>query len=249
MRTYLLTFAFLSSVFPLSAEVREWKNSDGTQSFKGDYVSQDQKNVTIRRADGKVFTLEILRLSDIDRQFVAKQQEGASEEAIAPDPNAVFDNLCFGDSRAKVTEKLKQSKMLEAGIGDAFMGRTGLNGVYRTRKKIGGLQCELYFDWTGGDTLKEISVQTQSVPKDVYVNRLKGTWEELAEILTTLHGKPVQAGGFPKLEDLNSDTFLPSHLWKLKGGTALLGSTKQGATCMVIVRFTTKKIEPVELGP
>lgn len=249
MRPYLLAFAFLSSVFPLSAEVREWKNADGSQSFKGDYVSQDQKNVTIRRADGKVFTIEILRLSDIDRQFVAKQPGGQNEEAAQPDPNAVFDNLCFGDSRAEVTAKLKSSKMLEQGVGEAFMGRTGLNGVYRTRKKIGGLQCELYFDWTGGDTLKEISIQTQAVPTDVYVNRLKGTWEELAEILTTLHGKPVQAGEFPKLADLNSDTFMPSHLWKVKGGTALLGATKQGATCMVIVRFTTKKIEPVELGP
>ena len=249
MRNSILTIAFLASIFPLSAESREWKNADGSQSFSGDYVSQDQKNVTIRRHDGKVFTVEILRLSDLDRQFVATQSGGKSEPVALPDPDAVFDNLCFGDSRDEVAQKLKDSKMLEAGVGEAFMGRTGLNGTYRTRKKIGGLQCELYFDWTGGGTLKEISVQTQSVPKDVYVNRLKATWEELAEILTTLHGKPVQSGPFPKAEDLDGDTFMPSHLWKVKGGSALLGTSKQGATCMIVVRFTTKKIQPVELGP
>lgn len=249
MRAPLLTLAFLTTVLPLFAESREWKNADGTQSFSGDFVSKDQKNVTIRRSDGKVFTIELLRLSDVDRQWLSTQEGGTVESQTAPDPDAVFDNLCFGDSREEVTKKLKESKMLEAGIGEQFMGRTGLNGTYRTRKKIGGLQCELYFDWTGGNTLKEISIQTQSVPKDLYVNRLKGTWEELAELLTTLHGKPVQAGEFPRVQDLDGDSFLPSHLWKVKGGSALLGTTKQGATCMIVVRFTTKKIEPVEVGP
>lgn len=248
MRAYLLSFALLASTLPLLAEPREWKNSDGTQSFSGEFVSKDEKTVTIRRADGKVFAVELARLSNSDRTWVSTHAS-KGEPVTPPDPDAVFDNLCFGDSREEVTKKLKESKMLEAGVGEVFMGRTGLNGTYRTRKKIGGLQCELYFDWTGAGTLKEISLQTQSVPKEVYVNRLKGTWEELATLLTTLHGKPLQASAFPKVEELTSDTFLPSHLWKLKGGSALLGTTKQGATCMIVVRFTTKKIEPVELGP
>ena len=249
MRAYLLSIARLASTLPLPAETRQWKNSDGTQSFSGEYVSKNEKTVTIRRADGKVFAVELTRLSNSDRTWVSTQAAAPAEPGTPQDPDAVFDNLCFGDSREEVTKKLKESKMLEAGVGEVFMGRTGLNGTYRTRKKIGGLQCELYFDWTGAGTLKEISLQTQSVPKEVYVNRLKGTWEELATLLTTLHGKPLQASDFPKAEELTSDTFLPSHLWKLKGGSALLGTTKQGATCMIVVRFTTKKIEPVVLGP
>lgn len=251
MRHSLLTLVALTMAAPLFAESRQWKNADGTQSFSGEYVSKIEQRVTIRRDDGKTFEIDIARLSELDRTWIANYIAGedAKTKPAEPDPNAVFDNLCFGDSKAKVTQKLKESKMLEAGIGEVFQGRTGLNGTYRTRKKIGGLQCELYFDWTGAGTLREISLQTQSVPKEVYVNRLKTTWEELSELLTTLHGKPVQAGDFPKVEDLESDTFLPSHLWKVKGGSALLGATKQGATCMVIVRFTTKKIEPVELGP
>ncbi len=249
MRASFLTLAFLAAACPLFAESREWKNADGSQSFHGEYVSHDEHAVTIRRNDGKVFTVDLARLSEGDRGWLSGRANGGAAPASAPDPDAVFDNLSFGDSRAEVTKKLKESKMLEAGVGEAFMGRTGLNGTYRTRQKIGGLQCELYFDWTGAGTLREISLQTQAVPKDLYVNRLKGTWEELAALLTTLHGKPMQSGEFPRVEDLDGDTFLPSHLWKVKGGSALLGTTRQGATCMIVVRFTTKKIEPVLLGP
>lgn len=249
MRASSVMLAFFAAASPLFAESREWKNADGSQSFHGEYVSQDERAVTIKRSDGKVFSVELGRLSEADRTWLSAQVNGGEAAVSEPDPDAVFDNLSFGDSRTEVTRKLKESKMLEAGVGEAFMGRTGLNGTYRTRKKIGGLQCELYFDWTGAGTLREISLQTQAVPKDLYVNRLKATWEELAALLTTLHGKPVQAGAFPKVEDLNGDTFLPSHLWKVKGGSALLGTTRQGATCMIVVRFTTKKIEPVQLGP
>jgi len=128
------------------------------------------------------------------------------------------------------------------------MGRAGLNGIYRTRKQIGGLHCELYFDWTAGDTLKEVSLQTQTVPKNVYVNRLKATWEELAELLTALHGKPVQAGAFPGPESLQKGVLVPSHLWALpNGGSALLGTSLEGDTVMIVVRFTSQKIRPVAL--
>lgn len=249
MRAYLLTLALLTAGSPLFADSRNWKNADGSQTFSGEYVSKDDKNVTIRRADGKVFTLELMRLSDADRTWISNQSSGEKQASEnTPDPKAVFDTLCFGDTKEEVTKKLKESKMVEAGLDETLQGRVGLNGTYRTRKKIGGLQCSLFFDWTGGGTLKEISLQTDSVPQDVYVNRLKATWEELAQLLTTLHGKPKQQGPLPRVAELTDGALIPSHLWELKnGGSALLGTSKEGATCMVVVRFTNKKIAPVEL--
>lgn len=251
----LLGFALLGlAATPLSAEMREWKSADGTQSFDGEYVSHDSKKVTIKRKDGKVFSLELERLNNADKIWLSDKPatETPGEKAAAEtidESKTVFDTLCFGDKREVVTKKLKESSFVEATMDEVMMGRTGLNGVFRTRKQIGGLHCELYFDFNGSGSLKEISLQTQTVPKDVYVNRLKATWAELAELLTALNGKPVQAGAFPAVNTLRQDVLIPSHLWKLPaGGSALLGtSLEAGDKVMIVVRFTTDPIRPVEV--
>jgi hypothetical protein len=237
-------------------ETRDWKSADGLQSFSGEYVSHTETKVTIRRTDGKIFTLDLERLNDADKIWLTGKP--TTNEAVATiategepaeaDPKAVFDTLCLGDKRDVVVKKLKASKLVETEVDDVLMGRVGLNGIYRTRQQIGGLHCELYFDWTGADTLKEVSLQTQAVPKGVYVNRLKATWEELAELLTALHGKPIQAGAFPGPASLQKGVLVPSHLWKLaNGGSALLGTSLEGDTVMIVVRFTSQKIRPVAL--
>ncbi len=174
MRSLILTF-LISSAALLHAESRTWKSSDGTQSFTGDYVTHDAKRVTIRRADGRVFTLELTKLHEADKTWLStKQVPGRKDAEPLPDPNAVFDTLCFGDPRADVTKKLKESKIVEAGLDETFLGRVGLNGTYRTRKQIGGLHCELYFDWSAGGNLSEVSLQTQGVDRTAYAGRLKG---------------------------------------------------------------------------
>ena len=122
-----------------------------------------------------------------------KQVPGRKDAEPLPDPNAVFDTLCFGDPRADVIKKLKESKIVEAGLDETFLGRVGLNGTYRTRKQIGGLHCDLYFDWSAGGNLTEVSLQTQGVDRSSYAGRLKENWAELAELLTMLHGKPLAA--------------------------------------------------------
>lgn len=246
MRFLLLTI-FTSCISLLHAETRVWKSSDGNQSFSGTYVSHDSKRVTIRRADGQVFTFDVSRLNAADKTWLAsKPVAGKKEAEPLPDPNAVFDTLCFGDSRADVIKKLKASKVVEGGLDETFMGRTGMNGIYRTRQKIGGLQCDLYFDWSPGNNLKEVSLQTQTVETTSYDSLLKENWEQLEQLLTMLHGNPVQNASFPNLDDLQNDLFLASHLWRLEGGgSALLGTSMQGGKVMVVVRFTTERIDPV----
>jgi hypothetical protein len=246
MRSLILTF-LISSTALIHAESRTWKSSDGAQSFTGDYVTHDAKRVTIRRADGRVFTLELTKLHEADKTWLAtKQVPGRKNAEPLPDPNAVFDTLCFGDPRADVMKKLKESKIVEAGLDETFLGRVGLNGTYRTRKQIGGLHCDLYFDWSAGGNLTEVSLQTQGVDRSSYAGRLKENWAELAELLTMLHGKPLQHADFPPLDDLQDDLFLASHLWRLEGGgSALLGTSMQGGKCLVVVRFTQERINPV----
>lgn len=242
MRPVLLTLLIACTASPLAAESRKWRSADGNGAFSGEYVSHDDKQVTIRRDDGKLFEVEFAKLHADDTAWV--KSRGAKDESL-PDPKAVFDTLCFGDGIETVKRKLKASKAVETSLDDTYLGRTGINGIYRTRQKIGGLHCELFFDWSPSDTLTEVVLQTQGQAADAYPGNLKETWTQLAELLGALHGKPVTAGAYPGIKQVKDDMFLPSHLWKLaSGGSALLGVSMQGGRYLVVVRFTKEKVEP-----
>jgi hypothetical protein len=171
----------------------------------------------------------------------------ASSEAAAPS-KAVFDQLMFGDTRAQVLAKLKASKIVELTVTEAFLGRTGLNGVFRTRKKIGGLDASLYFDWTGDDKLKEVTLQTETVPLADYQAKIAPSWKEFVSLLTTLYGQPAQKGTLPNPSSLGDGSFTPSHLWLLEsGGSALLGTARDGNKFQLVVRFTQRNVATVSV--
>lgn len=239
----------LACIGLLHGESRTWTSADGSASFKGEFISHDTKKVTIRRSDGETFTFSMVKLSEEDRNWLAKRNSSLNEGIeAAPDPRAVFDTLCFGDSRKQVEAKLKASKLVETLVDDTFFGRFGLNGTFRTKEKIGGLYCELFFDWTNGGNLKEISLQTQPQDAGTYEDLLRNNWNHLSELLVMLHGKPLQHNGYPDQDDLQNDAFLGTHLWRLEGGgSALLGTSMQANKYIVMVRFTTEKIDPVRI--
>ena len=161
---------------------------------------------------------------------------------------AVFDQLVFGESRDKVLAKLKASKFVEMTLDETYIGRTGLNGIFRTRKKIGGLDASLFFEWTDGGTLKELTLQTETLPAASYKTRIEPSWKEFVNLLTTLYDKPVQQGSLPRPESLTDGAFSPSHLWALDaGGSVLLGTARDGEQFQLVVRFTQKQIKPVAL--
>lgn len=231
----------------LHAESRGWNSATGDGAFSGEFISHDTQLVTIRRENGTLSTFKIEKLSKDDRNWLAtKESIVAANDEPAPDPNAVFDTLCFGDSRKEVEKKLKASNNVEPLIDETFFGRFGLNGTFRTTQKIGGLYCELFFDWSKGGKMKEVSLQTQPKDTGTYDDLLRKNWNQLAELLTMLHGKPLQRAGYPERDDLQNDLFLGSHIWRLEGGgTAMLGTSMQANLYMVVIRFTTEKIEPV----
>lgn len=237
----------LVATLPLHAESRLWRNADGSASFRGEYLSQDQGKVSIRRSDDRVFTVEILELHTEDQRWLADRNPGeAPGGRPAADPAAVFDTLRFGDTRKVVEEKLRKSEFVETTVDATFFGRLGLNGSFRTRRQIGGLHCELFFDWTPEGALDEITLQTQPLGPESYDSSLKDNWSELIKVLSQLHGKPLQTGKYPGQDKLRNDLFLASHLWRLEtGGSALLGTSMQADRYLVVVRFTTEKLEPV----
>jgi hypothetical protein len=237
-------------VLPLDAAPRTWKSADGARTFQGELLKRDPRHVTIRRADGQVFTMEATKLHPDDLLWLNQKHPLAGNKPAepVPDESAVFDTLHFGDDRKTVEEKLKASKAVELSMDETFLGRFGLNGTFRTRQRIGNLHCLLYFDWSEGGRMREVSLQSEPLAGSSYGSRIQESWKQLIELLTTLNGKPLQNADFPKQSDLADGLFLASHLWRLEGGgSALLGTACEGNEFMVVVRFTQDAIQPVRV--
>lgn len=64
--------ALLALLFTASVNARTWTDTQG-RSLEADYVSATPAEVTLRRADGRTFTLALTLLSLADRDFVTQQ--------------------------------------------------------------------------------------------------------------------------------------------------------------------------------
>ena len=158
----------------------------------------------------------------------------------------MFDQLAFGDTRAQVLEKLKASKFVEMTTDEVFLARVGLNGTFRTRKQIGGLDASLSFDWTDEGGLKEVTLQTAGLPANELEARIIPCWKEFIQLLTMLHGKPVHATPRLELAPIPDGGMCATHLWNLENsGTAMLGAAREHDQYSVAVRFTRENIQPV----
>lgn len=258
----LLFFLSLLCWSPLHAEPRKWRSKDGSKFIVAELVKQDALTVTVKRVDGKIFTLGKNDLHPDDAAFLKKfptsptpssnppSQTSATKSIPAADDQAVFDTLKLGDSRQTVMTKIKASKLLELTVDEVYLGRFGLNGSYRTKQTIGGLKCLLFFAWDEKNCLQELSLQTQPLALSSYDSSIKDTWKELTQLMTQLHGKPLQDAPYPLASELPIDSSLSSHLWRLNsGGSALLGTSRTAEGYMVSIRFTTEHIEPIKISP
>lgn len=229
------------------AEMRPWKSADGTRSLQGDFVKRTTTTVTIKTDAGKELVIQLSKLHPDESQWLDARHSLKSGPP-APDPTAFFDNLTFRDTRTTTEAKLKVSKLVEMTTDEAFIGRSGLNGIFRTRQKIGTLDGFLYFDWTSTGRLKELNLQTEPRPNTAYNTELEPSWKKFVELLTTLYGKPVQNGPLPPIASLTDGAFSPSHLWNIKtGGCALLGTARTGTVFQVVVRFSERNPQLMEL--
>ncbi len=247
---FLITAAISSSVF---AEMRPWKRADGLKSVQGEFVHRNAATVTIRLETGKEFTLEISKLHADDAKWLETNHtlnppKPSEPEETKPDPAAVFDTLVFGDHRDVVLKKLKTSKVVEMTMDETFIGRSGMNGIFYTRQPIGKVKASLYFEWNDDDRLKELTLQTDLLPDTEYKSELEPTWAAFVELMSSIYGKPAQRGPLPAMASLADGTFSPSHLWNLdSGGAALLGTARDAKRYQLVVRFTQKKIQPVQI--
>lgn len=236
---------FIASALSAAAAPREWKNADGSRSVQGKFVSRDAAGVNILRAqDHKQITIPLAKLHPDDRTWLNANHPLPGTEPSPP--SAVFDKLQFGDKRSQVLEKLKTSKFVESTVAETLFGRTGFNDVFRTRNKIGGLDAMLYFDWDKNGGLREITLHTPSLPAGALDDRLVPCWKDFIELLTNLHGRPVNANTKLDIAPLKDGGMIGTHLWKLENnGSVLLGASREGDQFQISVRLTTEDIKPI----
>ncbi len=238
-------FIFLM-IFSLAGaeEFRIWSSPDKTKTFEAEFVSQKQDRVTMRLTNHKIITMEMSKLHIDDQAWIKENHPTESDGTVNKtvrkiDENAIFDTVVFGDNRETVTKKLYESKFVTATVDPTFIGRTGLNNVFVTRDKIGGLTCSLTFNWSPEGNLIECTLQTEDKSDLEYSSDLKKSWLEFEKLLISIYGKPKSFTEMPKASDLKDDQIHASHSWRLnQGGSVLLGSAKMDGCYHVVVRFT-----------
>jgi len=97
-RRPLLRLLLLALTLPLTAAPRTWKEPEGVRTFQGEFISRDAKGVTIRRSDGRQFTLANDRLHPDDAKWLDATHPlpGGKPAATPNDPNPIFEPPHFG---------------------------------------------------------------------------------------------------------------------------------------------------------
>jgi hypothetical protein len=230
----------LCAALPLSAAPRVWKSADGDRTVRAEFVRRDAETITLKRSDNREVTIELDKLHADDRRWLELNHPVA--RPVEAPPNAVFDHLVFGDTRAQVLDKLRKSKAVEMIVDERFIARFGLNGIFRTTEKIGGQPALLFFDWSDEGTLTEVSLQTEVRPAHQYEAGLKPFWEAMRDLLTNLNGPPRVKGTAPALERIEINSMLATHVWDLKPeGCLLLGTARQDDGYLVVARFSRER--------
>lgn len=239
-----LALASAAAILCSSLFAKTWRNTDGSRTFEGDFISHNGSDVTIRNTEGEDLTFPITRLHPDDQQWVRKKP-GDPDAALEPDNNAAFETLHFGDDRKTVIAKLKHSQIVTSGVVEELSGRTGLNGMFHTKEKIGGFTYSLFFGWNSQDKLNEVVLRSEPANESAYLNDFRATWREIVSLMSMLHGNPIVDTEYPERDVLQEGMAMNSHLWRLEsGGSALVGIGMEHGKFILTATITQKHIKP-----
>jgi predicted esterase len=131
MNMHRIIFALLALAAPLNA--RLWTLTD-QRTFEADYVSATTTHVSVKVKDGRVVPVELARLSQADRDFIAQQLP--ANPAPAPAPTTPPATL----------KPATPAPSLATGKASALKGPYAehITGDWKLFEGKGGLQCMLY---------------------------------------------------------------------------------------------------------
>jgi hypothetical protein len=211
-------------------------------------VKRDAQGLTIMKKDLRNLVIPYNKLDPADLRWLDEHHplSGSPRPSSSARPRSpstgVIDELRFGDTRSEVVAKLRRSPIFESTVAETFMGRTGLNGVFRTKQTVGGIHCLLDFDWDHQDGLSEITLKTEPKEPTAWETSLQPCMAEFVTLITSLHGTPLVANKTVNLGTLQEGDMMANYLWNLEPrGSILLGPAKQDGHLHVAVRFTFKR--------
>lgn len=206
----LLTLLGLASA--ASAEARTWTDTKG-RTIEGDYLSATSADVTLRRSDGRTFTLPLTLLSPADRKFV-DQQAKPTASAPALDYNEfntllglplLVDGTLWDDEPATVALRLNlplegKTKLFEGYRGYARepFSMLGAEAHMLSLQAAGGRLTTLHIQFTNrGDYPAFKNRETVFAPSK---SELKAFEEALEHDFDTLTAALTAKLGEPKRE-------------------------------------------------
>lgn len=220
-------------------------NTEG-KTVEGEFISRTANDVTIQLQNKTKATFPLEKLHPNDRFWLETKHPLNAQKT--ENFIGIFDQLSFGDNHKQVEEKLKASNFAKLTVAETFLGRSGLNGVFRTTQKIGGLDASLFFEWKNEDYLEEINLHTDSIPITEAQQIIVPCWKEFAKLLSNLYGKPVVSSPELNTSSIPDGAYQPTHLWNLTPkGSVTLGASRESDKIQIVCRFSEKKTNLVEM--
>jgi len=154
----------------------------------------------------------------------------------------MFENLTYRDKRKDITRKLDRCPRVEAVGSKTMLGRTGLNGFYRTKKTVSGMKFSIYFTWAeNNEDLSEVTLRSAGQPS---INgKIRSAWNELTAVLSEVYGKATFNNNIASEAELNQAPVIFGALWKTNDGHAValgVGRDEYGKT-LLFLRFMKKQ--------
>lgn len=153
----------------------------------------------------------------------------------------LYGPLETGMQESQLLRSLKSCSSLEGPGTDAYLSRTGLNGVYKTNKPIGGLFFSLHFEYDQSNALRAVCFySTTKAAKDEYDTRLKSLYKSMLTGLSGLYGPPMNLPDWMEKDSLPADRVAYMHMWRIQPGCFLMaGLANMGASGYIpVFRFS-----------
>ena len=157
----------------------------------------------------------------------------------------VYEDLEYGDTRQQVTDKLMACERVENTIPKTMFARVGLNGTFKIKKDLKGLNFSLFFNWNENQQLNEIALRSNAIAPGNANSKLSGPFKSATRLITEVYGPAVMSNSIPKSSQIKDGSILNSHLWNVDGGTLLMGIAKDQGKFHLSISFLEKHINPV----
>ena len=155
----------------------------------------------------------------------------------------VYGELEYGDNRETVTQKLRKSPLVSLGVDEAFLGRTGLNGIFKCKSRLAGLDYHLYFNWNANGGLNEITLRSNELDMARYRDELRQAWQEAELLFERVYGAATQKAPYPDLTALVENSMLITHVWQQQPNECiLLGTGRHKGKCFMFIRFANERV-------